>query len=44
MGKVGHANPYSVGVPEERVKAAYVGATVDIDRLLDSLEKKKVIE
>ncbi len=31
-------NPYAAGVPEERIRAAYADATVDIDRLLDRLE------
>ena len=44
IGKAGNVNPYSVGVPEARVRDAYVDASVDIDRLLDSLERKKVVE
>jgi len=36
--------PYSTPVAESRLQAAYVDATVSLDELLDSLEKKDVIE
>jgi hypothetical protein len=44
MGSAGSADPFTVGVLEATVKRAYAGATVNIDPLLDSLERKKIIE
>lgn len=43
MGIAAPASAYAVGVPEGRVRAAYAGATVDIDKLLDSLQAKKIL-
>lgn len=37
------ANPYAVAVSEDAVRAAYEGATVDVNQLLDSLESKQVV-
>ena len=36
--------PYTTPVPEAKLHAAYVDATVSLDALLDSLELKKVIQ
>lgn len=43
MGIAAPASAYAVGVPETRVRAAYNGASVSIDQLLDSLQAKNII-
>lgn len=44
MGIAAPASAYAVGVAESRVRAAYKDATVDIDKLLDSLQTKKILQ
>lgn len=43
MGIAAPSSAYAVGVPEVQVRDAYVEATVDIDKLLDSLQAKKIL-
>jgi len=43
MGIAAPSSAYAVGVSESQVKAAYRGAAVDIDQLLDSLQAKKIL-
>jgi len=43
MGLAGGANAYEVGISEQDVRSAYKDAEVDINKLLDALQTKKIL-